>query len=335
MSDAYKNSGVDLEAGYESVNRIKKHIKRTSNLGVMGNIGAFGGMFDLSKYNVKNPVLVSGTDGVGTKLLIAQQLNKHDTIGIDLVAMCVNDIVTVGAKPLYFLDYIAVSKNNPVMIEEIVKGISEGCIEAGCALVGGETAEMPDLYSKDHYDLAGYTTGVVDKEKIIDKELVTSNDLLIGLPSSGIHSNGYSLVRKVFFKDNNYHVNDYIESLGTTLGDELLKPTKIYVEDVLSVIDDVVSLAHITGGGFIENIPRCLPSELGVLINKDSLPKLPVFDLIMEIGNIKEEEMYNVFNMGIGMVLVVKKESKDTVLQKLPHALVIGEVVNTNGVVIK
>ena len=310
MSNKYEESGVSLERGYESVKRIKKHVEATKNKGVMGNIGDFGGAFDLSAYNVQNPVLVSGTDGVGTKLLIAQELNIHNTIGIDLVAMCVNDIVTLGAKPLFFLDYIAINKAEPSLIESIIEGISEGLKISETALIGGETAEMPDLYKEDHYDLAGFTTGIVDKTKMLKKENVTNDDILIGLKSSGVHSNGFSLVRKVFFKDNNYNLNSTFEELDDTLGKTLLTPTKIYVKGMLELLAkiNVHGVSHITGGGFIENIPRMLNEHQGVLINKDALPNLPIFNLIMKLGKIKLSEMYNIFNMGIGMVVSVAKE---------------------------
>jgi phosphoribosylformylglycinamidine cyclo-ligase len=338
MSTKYEESGVSLEKGYESVERIKKHISKTDNLGTMSSIGDFGGLFDLSKYNIKNPVLVSGTDGVGTKLLLAQEANIHNTIGIDLVAMCVNDVLAVGAKPLFFLDYIAVGKNNPEIIEEIVEGISKGCIESGCALIGGETAEMPDMYQGNHYDLAGYTTGVVDKDNMLNKGNVKEGNLIIGLPSSGIHSNGYSLVRKVFFKDHNYKLTDYIDVLGSTLEQELLKSTKIYVKGVLDVVKEVKvsSIAHITGGGFIENIPRALPENLGVSIYEAKLPKLPIFTLLEELGKIDHKEMYNIFNMGIGMILIIDKNDVNQTLDILNNhnydPIVIGEVINQKGV---
>lgn len=341
MSKSYQESGVSLEKGYESVERIKKHIKRTNTIGVMGGIGDFGGLFDLSKYNIKKPVLVSGTDGVGTKLLLAQEMNIHNTIGIDLVAMCVNDVLAVGAKPLYFLDYIAVGENKPEVIEEIVEGISEGCIQSECALVGGETAEMPDMYSEGHYDLAGYTTGVVDKDKMLNKENVKEGQIVIGIPSSGIHSNGYSLVRKIFFKDHKYNLNDYIEELDCNLYEELLKPTKIYVKGVVDVLNkvDVASIAHITGGGFIENIPRSLKAGLGVQLDESKLPKMPVFSLMEKLGNIDHEEMYNIFNMGIGMTLIVEKDDVTKTLDILNkynyNAREIGIVTNCEGVVIK
>lgn len=341
MSKKYEESGVNLESGYESVKRIQKHISKTNNLGTMSGIGNFGGLFDLSKYNIKNPVLVSGTDGVGTKLLLAQNAEVHHTVGIDLVAMCVNDVLCIGAKPLFFLDYIAVGKNNPNMIEEIVSGISEGCVQASCALIGGETAEMPDMYSGNHYDLAGYTTGVVDKNKMLNVNNVQVGDVLIGLESSGIHSNGYSLVRKVFFKDYNFDLHSKFVELEKPLIEELLTPTKIYVEGVLEVIDhcQIHSISNITGGGFIENIPRALQDTQGVIINKKSLPEKPIFSLIERLGEIDHEEMYNIFNMGIGMVIVLPKEEAKSALEILDkhnyNPRIIGEVTNTPGVEIK
>lgn len=340
MSKKYEESGVNLESGYESVERIQKHIKATKNHGVMGNIGNFGGLFDLSRYNIENPVLVSGTDGVGTKLLIAQESNVHDTVGIDLVAMCVNDVLCIGAKPLFFLDYIAVGKNIPTQIEAIVKGISIGCVQAGCALIGGETAEMPDMYQGGHYDLAGYTTGVVDKTKILDSSSVEEGDVLIGLQSTGIHSNGYSLVRKIFFKDYNFALDHYFKEINKTLKEELLTPTKIYVKGVLHVLENVPvkSISHITGGGFIENIPRAIPSHLGVEIKEELLPKLPIFSLLERLGDIPHNEMFNIFNMGVGMVLIVKKEDVDHTLNILEHydynARTIGTVTSDKGVTI-
>ena len=338
MSNKYQEAGVSLEKGYESVERIKKHIKSTNNKGVFSQIGGFGGLFDLSKYNYKQPVLVSGTDGVGTKLLLAQEANIHNTIGIDLVAMCVNDVLAVGAEPLYFLDYIAVGKNDPAIIEEIVEGIAEGCKQAGCALVGGETAEMPDMYQDNHYDLAGYTTGVVEKTNMLSIENVQQGNVLIGLESSGIHSNGYSLVRKIFFKDNDYKLTDYIDSLDCTLETELLKPTRIYIKGVLETLSKtkVNGIAHITGGGFIENIPRCLPDKFGITIYEEKLPKLPIFKLLEDVGNIDHQEMYNIFNMGIGMVLVVDQKDQEQALEILSdhnyNPVVIGEVTNQKGV---
>ncbi len=338
MSKKYEESGVNLESGYESVKRIQKHIKRTNNLGVMSNIGNFGGLFDLSKYNIKNPVLVSGTDGVGTKLLLAQQADIHNTVGIDLVAMCVNDVLCIGAKPLFFLDYIAVGKNNPEHIESIVEGISEGCVLSGCALIGGETAEMPDMYQGNHYDLAGYTTGVVDKEKMLDVNNVKVGDLLIGIESSGIHSNGFSLVRKIFFKDYNFDLNSRFVELDKPLIEELLTPTKIYVDGVLDVLDncDVHSISNITGGGFIENIPRALKDNQGVTINENTLPIKPIFKLLERLGKIDHQEMYNIFNMGIGMVLVIPESDSNKALDILNkhnyNPRIIGEVTSTPGV---
>lgn len=338
MSNKYAESGVSLESGYESVKRIQKHIKKTNNLGTMGNIGNFGGLFDLSKYNVKNPVLVSGTDGVGTKLLLAQEANIHNTIGIDLVAMCVNDVLCIGAQPLFFLDYIAVGKNNPETIEQIVEGISEGCVQSGCALIGGETAEMPDMYTGNHYDLAGYTTGVVDKEQMLDVTNVKEGDILIGLQSSGIHSNGYSLVRKIFFKDYNFNLNSYFKEMDKTLQEELLTPTRIYVEGVVECLKEckVNAISHITGGGFIENIPRALNEGQGVKIDESTLPNMPIFPLMERLGEIEHSEMYNIFNMGIGMVLILDKSQEEKALSILDkfgyNPRVIGEVTNTEGV---
>ena len=338
MSKKYEESGVNLESGYESVERIQKHIKRTNNLGVMSAIGNFGGLFDLSKYNVKNPVLVSGTDGVGTKLLLAQKANIHNTVGIDLVAMCVNDVLCIGAKPLFFLDYIAVGKNNPEQIEAIVEGVSEGCVQSGCALIGGETAEMPDMYKGNHYDLAGFTTGVVDKEKMLDVNNVKVGDKLIGIESSGIHSNGFSLVRKIFFKDYNFGFDAKFVELDKPLIEELLTPTRIYVDGVLEVLEkcEIHSISNITGGGFIENIPRALQETQGVVINENSLPTKPIFSLLERLGKIERMEMYNIFNMGIGMVLVVPESDTLNALDILDkhnyNPRIIGEVTNEPGV---
>ncbi len=341
MSKKYEESGVNLESGYESVKRIQKHIKRTNNLGVMSGIGNFGGLFDLSKYEIENPVLVSGTDGVGTKLLLAQEANIHNTVGIDLVAMCVNDVLCIGAKPVFFLDYIAVGKNDPSQIEAIVSGISEGCVQSGCALIGGETAEMPDMYTGNHYDLAGYTTGVVDKEKMLNVKNVKVGNVLIGLKSSGIHSNGYSLVRKVFFKDHNFDYNHVFPELRKPLIEELLTPTKIYTEGVLDVLKhiNVNAIANITGGGFIENIPRALQEDQGVTICESALPKLPIFTLLEQLGKIDRQEMYNIFNMGIGMVVIVNKEDVCNTLDILDkhnyESRIIGEVTDEVGVKIQ
>lgn len=341
MSDKYQESGVSLEAGYESVERIKKHVAATKRLGVMGSIGSFGGMFDLSELNYQKPVLVSGTDGVGTKLIIAQMLEIHDTIGIDLVAMCVNDVLAQGAEPLYFLDYIAVGKNYPEKIEEIVKGVSVGCRMANCALVGGETAEMPDMYDQDDYDLAGFTVGVVEKDQMITGEKIKVGDKLIGLSSSGIHSNGYSLVRKILFKDHDIDISKYDELLGKSIAEAILEPTKIYVKPVLKVMEDVEvkGVSHITGGGFYENLPRMFSKDLGCLINEGSWDTLAIFDYLEKLGNINREEMFNVFNMGIGMVLVVEEADVEKTINILKDndqsAYLIGEVVEKSGVEIK
>ncbi|HAX72204.1 MAG TPA: phosphoribosylformylglycinamidine cyclo-ligase [Firmicutes bacterium] len=338
MSKAYEQSGVSLEAGYESVNRIKKHIAKTNRPGVFSGIGSFGAMFDLSSLDYKQPVLVSGTDGVGTKLMIAFMADKHDTIGIDCVAMCVNDIVVQGAEPLYFLDYVAVGKNEPAKIEAIVAGVATGCEQAGAALIGGETAEMPDMYSQGHYDLAGFAVGVAEKSKLITGEKVKAGDVIIGLSSSGIHSNGYSLVRKILFKDNNIDINEHVESLGCTVGEAILEPTKIYVKPILSLLNsvDVHGMAHITGGGFDENIPRTLPAGCGVEIEKNSYPMPAIFNYLKTLGNLDEREMYNVFNMGIGMIIIVSEEAAEQAMTTLtqagetPH--MIGRVVEGSGV---
>lgn len=336
MSQHYKNAGVSLESGYESVERIKKHTERTRNLGMMANIGSFGGCFDLSAYNMKEPVLVSGTDGVGTKLKIAFDMNKHDTIGIDVVAMCVNDVLAQGAKPLCFLDYLAVSKNDPATIEAIVKGVADGCELSGCALVGGETAEMPDMYHMGEYDIAGFTVGVVEKSKMIQTSYVQEKDVVIGLASSGVHSNGFSLVRKILFKDHDISLK---QSFGDkTLGDVLLEPTRIYVKSVLSVLDQVKvsGIAHITGGGFYENMPRCIQAHQGLRLKKGSWEVPSIFKYLSDLGNIDEDEMYHVFNMGIGMILIVRPEDVNLTLDILKQgdekAYVIGEVTNTGSI---
>jgi len=340
MSEKYRDSGVDIENGYLAVKKIKSLNKKTNNLGVINDIGAFGGMFDLSRYHVKEPILVSGTDGVGTKLLIAQKANKHDTIGIDLVAMCVNDIITVLAKPLFFLDYIALGILNPDLVEKIVQGITLGCIEAGCALIGGETAEMPDMYSKDHYDLAGYVTGVVEKSEIITVDNVLEGDSLIGIKSSGLHSNGFSLVRKILFKDNNISLDDYIPELDSVLKDVLLAPTRIYVKaiETLSKNVKVHGISHITGGGFIENIPRMLPENLGAEIHENSYPSQPIFKYLEALGKIPHQEMFNVFNMGIGMVIAINDKDVDKSIEFLKKegydAYKIGKVVKGQGVLV-
>ncbi|MBC2346689.1 phosphoribosylformylglycinamidine cyclo-ligase [Listeria welshimeri] len=330
--NAYSKAGVDVEAGYQVVERIKKHVARTERMGVMGALGSFGGMFDLSSLNLKEPVLVSGTDGVGTKLLLAIEADKHDTIGIDCVAMCVNDILAQGAEPLFFLDYIATGKTDPIKMEQIVKGVADGCEQAGAALIGGETAEMPDMYGADDYDLAGFTVGAVEKKKLITEGAVKAGDTLIGIPSSGIHSNGYSLVRKIFFKDNDFKLNAEITELDVPLVEELLKPTRIYVKPVLEVLKkvDVHGITHVTGGGFVENLPRMLTKDLSVKVELGSWPILPIFDVMQKYGQLNELEMYEIFNMGIGMVLAVKKEDVEKALEVLVQngeaAYVIGEV---------
>ena len=297
-SKTYEESGVNLEAGYEVVRRIKKHVASTNRLGCMGNIGSFGGMFDLSALNVSEPILVSGTDGVGTKLKVAFEMNKHDSVGIDAVAMCVNDVLAQGAEPLIFLDYVAVGHNDPAQVEQIVKGVADGCIMAGCALVGGETAEMPGLYAKGEYDIAGFTTGVVSKSKLIDGSKSSVGDILIGIPSSGVHSNGFSLVRKII-KDAALDYHKYYEELNGILGEVLLTPTNIYCKEVLDVIRnvDVHGVAHITGGGFDENIPRILKDGQGIVINEGSWPILPIFKFLEKNGKVNHREMFNIFNM--------------------------------------
>lgn len=310
MGNAYSRAGVDVEAGYEVVERIKKHVKRTERLGVMGAIGGFGGCFDLSQFDLKEPVLISGTDGVGTKLMVAIQADKHDTIGIDCVAMCVNDIVAQGAEPLYFLDYIATGKNVPARLEQVVAGVAEGCVQAGAALIGGETAEMPGMYGEDDYDLAGFTVGIAEKRQMITGEKIQAGDVLVGLPSSGIHSNGYSLVRKVFFETNSFALDEKLPELSGKLSDEILTPTRIYVEAVLPLVKKelVNGIAHVTGGGFVENLPRMLPEKLACEIELGSWPVLPIFNALEKYGEIPEMEMYEIFNMGIGMVLAVAPE---------------------------
>ena len=343
MAQSYEQSGVSLEAGYESVRRIKKHIAKTERPGMMGNIGSFGGMFDLSLLNLKEPVLVSGTDGVGTKLKLAFWLNKHDTIGQDVVAMCVNDVLSQGAQPLFFLDYIAVGKNDPAQIEQIVKGVADGCVMADCALIGGETAEMPDMYLTGEYDIAGFTVGVVEKSKLIDGSKVNVDDILIGIQSSGVHSNGFSLVRKIIMKDHNFDLYQHYEELNGKLGEVLLTPTKIYVKPVIEVLKtiDVHAVCHITGGGFDENIPRVLKENQGVEISENSWEKPPIFNFLEKWGQIPHREMFNIFNMGIGMILVVKPENAAATIQILNQngekAFEIGKVVEKelDDVVIK
>ncbi|WP_024831505.1 phosphoribosylformylglycinamidine cyclo-ligase [Ruminiclostridium josui] len=314
----YREAGVDVEAGYEAVRLMKNHVKRTFRPEVMTELGGFGGLFSLDKSKYEQPVLVSGTDGVGTKLKIAFLTDKHDTVGIDCVAMCVNDVVCSGAEPLFFLDYVAVGKNYPEKVAQIVKGVADGCEMSGCSLIGGETAEMPGFYPVDEYDLAGFTVGIVDKNKIIDGKKIKAGDKLIGLPSSGIHSNGYSLVRKLINPTEN-NLKEYVEKLGCTLGEELLKPTKIYVKVILDLIEkyEIKGISHITGGGFIENIPRMIPKGLRVKIQKGSWPVLPIFDLLRDLGNMADKDNFNTFNMGIGMVLAVDEQKADEIISYL------------------
>ena len=339
MAVDYEKAGVSLEAGYDVVRRIKKHVASTARLGVMGNIGAFGGMFDLSALNIKKPVLVSGTDGVGTKLKIAFAMDKHDTIGIDAVAMCVNDVLAQGAEPLVFLDYVAQGKTRPEIVEAIVAGVAEGCRQAGCALVGGETAEMPGMYEDGEYDIAGYTTGVVEKSKLIDGTKVKVGDVLVGIASTGVHSNGFSLVRKIF-SDNELDLNKAYPELGTDepLGLVALTPTRIYVKQVLDVIRklDVHGVAHITGGGFDENIPRILQEGQGIEVHEGTWEILPIFHFLEKYGKIPHREMFNIFNMGIGMVLAMDAtqagEAIDILAQYGDKAAVIGKVTDQPGV---
>lgn len=337
----YKSAGVDIDAAHQSVEMIKKWVGLTKRREVLSELGSFGGLFALDIGKYKEPVLVSGTDGVGTKLRLAQSLDIHDTVGIDLVAMCVNDILVSGAEPLFFLDYIALGKLNPVLVEKLVKGVSTGCQQAGCALVGGETAEMPGFYTEDEYDLAGFAVGVVEKSKIISGNSIAAGDLLIGLPSSGVHSNGYSLVRKVFDQAR-YKLDTYYKELGKTLGEELLIPTKIYVPAVLDLVQQVTvkGMAHITGGGIAENLARILPDGLGAVVDKEELPNSPIFQLIMELGNIQLSEMYRTFNMGIGYIMVISSLYQDKAIKRLREKgecpIIIGRVeAGVEGVIIQ
>jgi phosphoribosylformylglycinamidine cyclo-ligase len=319
MSEAYKQAGVDIDAGNQAVERMKKHVKRTFRPEVLTDLGGFGALFRLDTSKYEKPVLVSGTDGVGTKLKLAFAMDKHDTIGIDAVAMCVNDVVVQGAEPLFFLDYLAVDKVIPEKIEAIVKGIADGCAQAGCSLIGGETAEMPGMYAEGEYDIAGFTVGVVDEQNMITGASVAPGDVMIGLASSGVHSNGFSLVRKVLLADKGMSLHDHVDALGKTLGEELLTPTRIYVKQVLSVLEkhEVKALAHITGGGFTENIPRVLPEGMQAVVDVGSWPVLPVFQLVQEAGGISYSDMYKTFNMGIGMILVVKPQDAESVIAQL------------------
>ncbi len=323
MPQAYENAGVSVEAGYEVVKRIKSHVARTDRLGVVSGIGGFGGLFDLASLNYKEPVLISGTDGVGTKLVIAKLMGKHDTIGVDCVAMCVNDVVAQGAQPLFFLDYIACGKNDPAVLEQVVSGVADGCVQAGAALIGGETAEMPGMYDEDEYDLAGFTVGCVERSAIVDGSAIAEGDVLIGLPSTGVHSNGFSLVRKALFEQAGYTVETRLPELGDrTLGDVLLTPTKIYVKALMPLFEAglVHGVAHITGGGFIENVPRMLPEGLAARIELGSWPVPPIFDVIERAGSVDHMEMFNIFNMGIGMVVAVPADREDEVMNLLANA---------------
>ena len=339
-SESYAAAGVDITAGYRAVELMKKHIARTMVNGKKSDIGGFGGLFELDITNTPHPVLVSGTDGVGTKLKLAFLMDKHDTVGIDCVAMCVNDIICCGAKPLLFLDYIACGKNYPEKIAEIVSGIAEGCVQAGCELVGGETAEMPGFYSEDEYDLAGFSVGAVDKAKVLDNSKVMEGDVIIALPSSGVHSNGFSLVRKVFDVENR-DLKAPVEALGgKSIGETLLTPTRIYVKPMLALFDKVTvkAVSHITGGGFYENIPRSLPEGMGAKITKSAVKILPIFELIAKEGNISERDMFNTFNMGVGMSVVVSKDEADKALEVLrangEEAYIIGEIIKSEESVV-
>ena len=337
----YKDAGVDVERGYEAVRRMKQHVATTFDENVLGGLGSFGGFYSIENAGVDKPVLVAGTDGVGTKLKLAMLMNKHDTIGIDAVAMCVNDIICCGAKPLFFLDYIAIGKVVPEKVAAIVKGVADGCVMAGCALIGGETAEHPGMMAEDEYDIAGYSTGIVDKSKILDPSTVKPGDAIVGIASSGVHSNGFSLVRKVF-NVNEKNLKTFYPELGTSLGEALLAPTRIYVKPVLDVISkiSVKSISHITGGGFYENIPRALPDGVAAKISKNSYEVPAIFKLLQQTGNISEHDMYNTFNMGIGMMLVVDKADAAKAVEILKangeNAFIIGETVASNeGVIIE
>ncbi|MBQ4159409.1 MAG: phosphoribosylformylglycinamidine cyclo-ligase [Clostridia bacterium] len=340
-SDSYAAAGVDITAGYKAVELMKEHIARTLTGGALSDIGGFGGLFELDLTGINKPVLVSGTDGVGTKLKMAFLMDKHDTVGIDCVAMCVNDIICCGAKPLFFLDYVAVGKNVPERVAQIVSGVAEGCVQSGASLIGGETAEMPGFYPVDEYDLAGFSVGVVDKDKVLNNKTVKAGDVIIALPSSGVHSNGFSLVRKVFDVENADIKSPVAELGGKSIGETLLTPTRIYVKPMLALFEEVTvkAVSHITGGGFYENIPRSIPKGFGAKIDKASLRILPIFDLIAKTGNIPERDMFNTFNMGVGMSIVVAKEDADKALSVLKangeDAYIIGEIIESDeGVVI-
>lgn len=333
MSEKYKAAGVSLDAGYESVDRIKKHVESTKNKGMMNMIGSFGGAFDLAAYGFKNPVLVSGTDGVGTKLKLAFEMDKHDTIGIDCVAMCVNDILAQGALPLFFLDYIACGKNDPAQIEAIVSGVAEGCRQSEAALVGGETAEMPGFYKENEYDIAGFAVGAAEKEDLINIENTKPGQAVIGIPSSGFHSNGFSLIRKIL-SDENISLDQ--EFNGETIGEALLRPTRIYAKEVKTILENVkvAGISHITGGGFIENLPRAIKKGLGMKIYRDSYEIPEIFKFIEEAGKIDHDEMYEIFNMGVGLALIVDDSDKEKVLELIDDAFILGEVTDEEGIIL-
>ncbi len=330
FSDSYRDAGVNIEAGYEGVKLMSAHVKRTMIPGVVSDIGGFGGLFAPDFAGMKEPVLVSGTDGVGTKIRIAQLMDKHDTVGIDCVAMCVNDIICCGAQPLFFLDYIAIGKNEPEKVATLVSGVAEGCVQSGCALIGGETAEHPGMMAADDYDLAGFSVGLVDKAKVIDHNTMVPGDVILALPSSGIHSNGFSLVRKVFDVEH-ADLSIYSDELGKTLGEALLEPTRIYVKPVLRCLEaaNVKGISHITGGGFFENIPRCLPEGLTAKIDKSAVQTPPIFAMLQSKGNIPEHDMFNTYNMGVGMAVIVSKETADAAIAALDcGAYVMGEIIS-------
>ena len=340
FSESYKAAGVDITAGYKAVELMKQHIARTVTAGAASDIGGFGGHFEMDLTGISKPVLVSGTDGVGTKLKMAFLMNKHDTVGIDCVAMCVNDIICCGAKPLFFLDYVAVGKNVPERVAEIVSGVAEGCVQSGCALIGGETAEMPGFYPEDEYDLAGFSVGVVDKDKVLDNSTICEGDVIIALPSSGVHSNGFSLVRKVFDVEN-ADIKAPCEALGgKSIGETLLTPTKIYVKPMLKLFEEITvkAVSHITGGGFYENIPRSIPKGFGAKIDRSAVKVLPIIDLIAKTGNIPERDMFNTFNMGVGMSVVVAKEDADKAVEILKangeDAYIMGEIIKSEESVV-
>ncbi len=340
FSESYKEAGVDITAGYKAVELMKQHIARTVTAGAASDIGGFGGLFEMDLTGIKKPVLVSGTDGVGTKLKMAFLMDKHDTVGIDCVAMCVNDIICCGAKPLFFLDYIAVGKNYPEKVAQIVSGVAEGCVQSGCALIGGETAEMPGFYPEDEYDLAGFSVGVVDKDKVLDNKSICEGDVIIALPSSGVHSNGFSLVRKVFDVENADIKTPRPDLGGKSVGETLLTPTRIYVKPMLALFDAITvkAVSHITGGGFYENIPRSIPKGFGAKIERSAVKVLPIFDLIAKTGNIPERDMFNTFNMGVGMSIVVSKEDAEKAIEVLKangeDAYIMGEIVKSDESVV-